>query len=161
MKRRVRIIGCGNPDAGDDAIGLIIAEQLRARLPPEVEVRSDTAGGASLIHWCEDVETLFIVDAALATDDFPAGCCRQFAYPADREQLKATAFSGTHLLCIFPTLELAQTVNKLPNELLIFAVAGAHFGLGAGLSPAVEQALAAVLNEVEKDVVWRLVPTGH
>ena len=150
----MRIIGCGNCDAGDDAVGLIIAGQLRERLPPNIEVRTDSAGGVNLIHWCEDIETLIIVDAAFATDDFPAGQWRRFAYPADREQLRATAFSGTHLMGIAQALELAHTLGTLPKDVLIYAVAGAQFELGAGLSPAVEQALAAMVNELRIALVF-------
>ena len=158
---RVLVVGCGNRDAGDDAVGLFIAEQLRPRVPPEVEVRSDTAASANLIDWCDEIETLIIVDAALATGDFPAGRLRLLAYPDDREQLKATAFSGTHLMGIVQTLELAQALGRLPKKVLIYAIAGVQFQLGAGLSPAVEQALAAVVGELEKEIMPHLGHAGN
>ena len=43
------MLGCGNADAGDDAVGLILAERLRARLPRDIEVIIDTTGGITLL----------------------------------------------------------------------------------------------------------------
>jgi hydrogenase maturation protease len=149
----VRVVGCGNRDAGDDAVGLIIAEQLRGRLPSGFDVRTETGGGAGLIRWCEDIETLILVDAALATEDFPAGQWRRLAYPADREQLGAMALSGSHLLGLAQGLELALALGTLPGEVQIHAMAGAQFELGAGLSPAVERALAAWANDLERAIL--------
>jgi hydrogenase maturation protease len=145
----MRIVGCGNPDAGDDAVGLIIADQLRSRVPPEVEVRTATAGGASLLDWCDGIEALILVDAAHASVDFPTGQWRRFVFPADRERLKATPLSGTHVLGLVEALELAQTLDRLPREVLLFAVAGAQFALGSGLSPTVQHSLPELVSALE------------
>ncbi len=153
---RIRIVGCGRPDAGDDAAGLLIAERLRKRLPPEVEVRTDTAGGANLLHWCDDVEVLILADAALATDDFPTGQWRRFAFPADRDRVQAVAFAGTHTLGVVQGLELASTLGRLPGEVLLYAVAGARFELGAALSPAVKSSIATVADQLAVEMPRRL-----
>ena len=144
----VRIVGCGHPDAGDDAAGLILADLLRLRVPPEVEIKTATAGGASLLECFEGVEVLILLDAALATAEFLPGQWRRFAFPADRERLQATMLRGTHSLGVVPALELAKTLGRLPREVLLYAVAGARFDLGTPLSPAVQQSLATVAHEL-------------
>ena len=149
-------MGCGTPDAGDDAVGLLIADPLRGRLPQGVEIRTDTAGGVNLLHWCEGVEVLILVDAALATNDFPAGQWRRFVFPADRHCLKTMALCGTHVLGLVQALELAEVVGCLPGEVLLFALAGSQFELGVGLSPAVRASLAEVLDALEAEVKRRL-----
>ncbi len=153
---RIRIVGCGRPDVGDDAAGLLIAERLRKSLPPEVEVRTDAAGGANLVHWCNNVEVLILADAALATDDFPTGQWRRFAFPADRDRVQAVAFPGTHTLGVVQGLELAYTLDRLPEEVLLYAVAGARFELGAAISPAVKSSVTAVADQLVVEVTRRL-----
>jgi hydrogenase maturation protease len=135
---------------------LILADLLRSRVPPEIEVRTATAGGASLLDWCEDIEVLILVDAAHASVDFPAGQWRRFVFPADRDRLKATPLSGTHVLGLVEALELAQTLDRLPRAVLVFAVAGAQFALGSGLSTAVRDAMPRVIAALESDVASRL-----
>ena len=156
MTPRVRVVGCGNPDAGDDAAGLVIANLLRSRMPSEVEVRTATAGGASLLNWCDDIEFLILVDAAHAREDLPPGQWRRFTFPDDRQRLRSTILSGTHVLGIMQALELAHTLGRVPGEVLLFVVAGSQFGLGTGLSPTVEQSLPEVAGEVETEVLHRL-----
>ena len=62
MSARVRVIGCGNPEAGDDAVGLLAVGLARRRLPPEVEV---VQAGASVrvLDLLEDVDAVVIADA--------------------------------------------------------------------------------------------------
>ena len=38
VKSPVLIIGIGNPDRGDDAVGVIVAQRLRQRLPADVPI---------------------------------------------------------------------------------------------------------------------------
>jgi hydrogenase maturation protease len=149
---RIRLVGCGSPDAGDDAIGLVLASQLRERLLRDVEVKISTAGGANLLDWCDGVETLIIVDAALATESFPVGQWRAICYPAERAALKTLASPSTHSLGVGEALELAHGVGCLPPEVVVFAVAGSQFELGAGLSSVLEESLPTLLAAVESEV---------
>jgi len=153
---RLIIVGCGSPDAGDDALGPIVADSLRERLPAEVEIKTDYAGGANLLDWCEGVEMLILVDAALATADFAVGEWRRLCFPFERECLRTLAFHNTHSLGLAEALDLASSLGRLPKEVLIFAVAGGQFELGTGLSPAVQRSVSKVRSAVQEEVIKRL-----
>lgn len=156
---RLRIVGCGNADAGDDAAGLIIADQLRACLAPEVDIRTESAPGANLLHWCEHVAVLILIDAALGSDDLPPGRWRRFVFPADRRRLQGAARRGAHGWGIVEALDLADFLNMLPSAVSIFAVAGARFVLGSPLSRSVRASLPEVVRAVEAEVARCLGPT--
>jgi len=153
---RLRLVGCGSPDAGDDALGPIVADSLRERLPAEVEIKTDYAGGANLLDWCEGVELLILVDAALATEDFAVGEWRRLCFPSEHESLRKLAFHNTHSLGLAEALELASSLGRLPKEVVIFAVAGAQFELGTGLSPAVQRSVSEVRSAVRAEIIKRL-----
>jgi hydrogenase maturation protease len=56
---------------------------------------------------------------------------------------------STHALGVAEAIELARALGRLPARLEVYAIEGARFTAGAGLSPAVEQAvgkLAASLS---------------
>ena len=62
MTRRIRVIGCGSPGAGDDAVGLLAVEMLRERVPAGVDVRE--AGPASKVpELLTDADTAILIDA--------------------------------------------------------------------------------------------------
>lgn len=148
---RLRIVGCGHPDAGDDAVGLLLADQLRARWGGTIEIRQ-ARGGARLLDGCDQVEGLILVDAALATDGFPPGAWRLFRFPEDRGCLAALPRAGTHVLGVVPALDLALALNRLPAQVRLFVVAGSEFALGKGLSPAVRESLPQALAALEAEV---------
>lgn len=157
---RLRLVGCGSLDAGDDTIGLVLADSLRGQLPPEVEVKVDTAGGINLLAWCEGIHTLMLVDAALADGNFPTGQWRRLTFPDDQPCLRQLALRGTHAFGIGAALELARRLGRLPREVVIFAVAGCQFERGAGISPAVQAALPVLQAAVKAEIIQRLHHIG-
>jgi hydrogenase maturation protease len=64
VRPRVRVIGCGNRDAGDDAAGLLAVAGARAKLAdaPGVEVL-EAGPGLHVLDRIAGVETVVVVDA--------------------------------------------------------------------------------------------------
>jgi hydrogenase maturation protease len=82
--RRVLVVGLGNTDRGDDGVGVLVANNLRGRLPGDVTILAPIRDPLSLIDDLEAFDVLVCVDAAaplgtpgrifrinLATDDLP------------------------------------------------------------------------------------------
>jgi hypothetical protein len=61
--RSALIIGLGNPDRGDDAAGLLVAESLRER---GAEAIVHTGGTLDLIEIWAETERVIVVDAVLS-----------------------------------------------------------------------------------------------
>jgi len=63
---RVRVVGVGTPDAGDDAVGLIAVRAARSELEAlGVEV-VETGAGLHVVDLLRDVDAVIVVDAVRA-----------------------------------------------------------------------------------------------
>jgi hydrogenase maturation protease len=126
------LVGVGNPWRGDDAAGLEVARRVRGR-SPGLETRELEGDAAALLELWSGHAGVAIVDAARTGS--PPGTVRRFR--ADREPLPVQLRSSTHAFGVADAIELGRALGRLPPRLDVFAVEGAEFGLGAGLSPAV------------------------
>ncbi len=154
--RRVRVVGCGSPLCTDDGAGLWAAEALRATLPPEVDIQTDTAGGANLYAWCQGVDALVVIDAAEATPDFPPGTVRCVNYRAEPHALQTLRISGTHGIGLPEALTLAKQLDDLPQQVFIYAIAAERFEQGELLSEALRQTLTNLVRSLRSDVLAML-----
>ncbi|NUP54046.1 MAG: hypothetical protein HOW97_43025, partial [Catenulispora sp.] len=64
--------------------------------------------------------------------------------------------TATHALGPGAAIELAGVLDRLPERLVLFAVAGADFSLGPGLS----EPVAAAVRAVARDIVRELIREG-
>ena len=148
---RIRVIGCGNPDAGDDAAGLAVARSVRERAPADVEV-VEARDPLRVLDLLDDVERVVVVDAVrTAGGTRPAGSLvRAEAGP---EGLPASLRSSlsSHGLGIVETIGIAAAVGTA-TPIVFHGVEADTVEAGVGLSPSVRAALpelvAAVLAEV-------------
>jgi hydrogenase maturation protease len=64
-KKRVVVIGLGNPLMGDDGLGLSVLDELRSgyTLPEEVELVDGGTWGMNLLPTIEDADELILIDA--------------------------------------------------------------------------------------------------
>src|SRR5205085_340487 len=53
--------------------------------------------------------------------------------------------TSTHGLGVPEAIELARVLHRLPPRVVVYAIDGADFGAGTGLSPAVEDAAGSVV----------------
>jgi hydrogenase maturation protease len=132
------VIGVGSRWAGDDAAGLAVARRVGG-----CELGGDPA---SLLDAWAGADHVVVVDAAAS--GAPPGTIRHFDARAGRLPARLMRCS-THALGVAEAIELARALGRLPARLEVYAIEGARFTAGAGLSPAVEQAvgkLAASLS---------------
>ena len=133
------VIGVGNAWRGDDAAGLAVARRLRGRVQARRargrRRRARRRLGGTPTH-------VVLVDAA-ASGAAP-GTVRRFdahAGPLAARSLR----SSTHAFGVADAVELARALGRLPARLEVYAIEGADFSAGAGLSPAVERAVDTVV----------------
>lgn len=143
------VLGIGNADRGDDAVGLVVARRLRGRVPAGVVVREHGGDGAALLDAWHGFERVILVDA-LRAGQKPGVLLRLDASLAPLPARLGGA--STHLLGVAEAVELARVLGQLPDTMVVFGIEGAQFAHGAGLSPqvaaAVEPAVARVLAEL-------------
>jgi hydrogenase maturation protease len=127
------VIGVGNEWRRDDGAGLAVARR---------------AGGVAhegecspLIEMWAGHDEVVLVDAAASGAE--PGTVRRF--DASTEPLPAaTVRSSTHAFGVPEAIELARSLGRLPARVTVYAIEGADFRPGQGLSPAVERAVGGL-----------------
>ncbi len=149
MADGVRVVGVGNPSRGDDGVGPAVAAEVAARLDPAIDVVVSTADPSRLIERWGSAGTVVLIDAMV--DDVAPGTVMVFdasvdPLPADLESI------SSHGMGIPATVELARSLGRLPEHLVVVGVAGQDFegtGLTSEVAGAVEDAVRAVMEVVE------------
>jgi len=144
------VIGVGNPDRGDDGAGSEALSRLEGRVPAGVRlIRLSGADPAHVMEAWAGVERVFLIDAMKS--GAPAGTVRRFDAVAAPLPAEVQLFS-THVLGAGAAVEMARVLGRLPAALTVYAVEGATFTVGAGLSPAVAAGAAEIAARIVQEV---------
>jgi hydrogenase maturation protease len=144
MTRPPIVIGIGNPDRGDDAVGVQVARQVAAERLDLLTLEFDDPSEA-LDAW-EPEDTVVVADAI-----------RSGGEPGDihvvdvlEQKLPAGNWSagGTHALGLAAVVELARSLDLLPKRLVVVGIEAGQFDHGAPMSEAVQAALPTATDAV-------------
>jgi hydrogenase maturation protease len=144
------VIGIGNPDRGDDGAGRAVVQRLAGVLPPEIELAEETGEATAVMARFEGVDEAFLVDACLT--GAPAGTISRFDVAETPLPEGLSGFS-THGFGLGEAIELARVLQRLPRRCIVYAIEGAGFETGAGLSAAVDAAVVDVANRLHAEVM--------
>ena len=141
---RLLVIGVGNRDRGDDAVGPIVCDLIEQLGVPHVDTLVFEGSVLDLpIHWSTG-DRVVLVDAAAPADE-PG---RVEVTNALEHRLTSPSAVSTHTIDVSAAIELARALDRMPAELTIIGIQGAEFEFGAQLTPAVEQSARAVIAEL-------------
>lgn len=141
------VIGIGNGFRRDDAVGLVVADQIAERDLPNVRVVGGIGEPSALLEAWSGVARAVVVDAAAGADSTPGRIRRWTAC-----ELEATAVVSSHALGLAQTCALGKALALMPHELVIFTVEVADTNHGTGLTPAV----AAVVPDLVDAIIAEL-----
>ena len=122
------VVGIGNPDRGDDAIGPMVARLLAGRVAPDVVVLERSGDMVGLIEDWSGRDGVILIDAA-ATADAP-GTIHRVDLLHDVLPTGLT-LASTHAFGVADAVGLARALGRLPGRLIVYAVAGTEFAPGA------------------------------
>lgn len=162
------VIGLGNAFRRDDGVGLVVARRIEAGLLAE-EVGPAAAAGraagaaagaaarvlrlsgdaAGLLDAWDGADRAILIDA-LSAGEAPGAVLRLDV--TDGPMPAVLSACSSHALGVAQAIELGRALGQLPPRLVVYAVAGADFGLGEGLSPAVNEVVAEVAARVLREV---------
>ncbi|MFP4686804.1 MAG: hydrogenase maturation protease [bacterium] len=144
-------IGAGNPHAGDDRAGRRVADLLAEKNLSDIQITQCLGDAAELIELFEKYQTIYCCDAVRQ----PSRAGKIYRFEAHKKPLPVELFSlTTHDFGLPQAVELARSMNKLPEKLVIYGIAAANFQPGAKLTPEVETAA----HEVAERLVAELNP---
>ena len=132
----MKVIGLGNDWRSDDGAGLEVARRL---------------GGAQLagepIGLVDALDGPCVVVDAVSSGAEP-GTVHRFA--VNGAPLPAGVFGGqsTHAFGLAEALELARSLDRLPERVLVIGIEGGSFDFGKGLTPPVAASVESVVEEL-------------
>jgi hydrogenase maturation protease len=154
-RRRVTVIGLGNPLMGDDGLGVIAVQRLRDEwdFPPSVELIDGGTWGMRLLPEIEDAESLLLIDAI--NFDMPPGTDIEL----DRDEIpRAFALKvSPHQIDIAEVLALGELRNRLPDKMVALGLQPERIEFGAPLS----RRVAERMDSLVANVVYQLKLWGH
>ncbi|MFI2184436.1 hydrogenase maturation protease [Streptomyces sioyaensis] len=153
---QIVVIGVGNDFRRDDGVGWAVVTDLAHRaarrpLPEGTRLIRTDGEPTRLISAWEDARLAIVVDAAHACPALP-GRVHRLRLDADLPHTPRSETSS-HGFALGDTVRLARTLDRLPGELLVYAVEAADTSLGTDLSPQVAAAVAPLVQRVEDDIV--------
>ncbi len=154
----IRVIGVGERYRCDDAVGLVVAERLRASFDRStIEVMTASGEGTDLLERWRNAADVIVIDA-VASDEEPMGTI--YRWEAHDAPLPAKVFpQSTHLFSLPQAVELARVLDELPRRLIVYGIVGEDFRMGEGLSATVQGTIDEVVRRVESDI-HELTPAG-
>jgi len=156
-RSRCLVIGIGNPDRGDDAVGRQVARSLAGAFSSQVEIMEHDGEATALLACMEGATAAYLIDACVSGK--PAGTVRRFDVVT--APLPQDAFNlSTHGFGLAEAIELARALDQLPPRCVVYAVEAGSVVTGAPLSPAVAAAVDAVSAQVRAEIVGADAPEG-
>lgn len=147
------IIGIGNSDRGDDAIGPLLAESLAKNTSlknKNLEILAHSGEGASLMELWQGADTVVIIDAMKSKS--PVGTIRRI--DANTEKLSGGVFYySSHVFSLAEAIELARSLERMPKSLIVYGIEGNNFVFGAPLSKQVKTAMKKIETAIIKEFI--------
>ncbi len=142
------LVGLGTLGGGDDAVGLLVAEQVADLHLARVQVAVVEDPTALLDLW-PGREVVVVVDAVCS--GAAPGCLQLLSTGTGLAGLPGLATAvrspgGTHGFGLAAVAELSRTLGRLPARLHVLGVEAQSFRTGAPLSPQVARALPAAVR---------------
>ncbi len=147
-----RVLALGNELLADDAFGLLVAEELRRRCGPGLDLVCSAASGLHLLDEVLGAERLVVVDAIMTGRAEPGTI-----YIFEDQQARVPAGPAPHCYGLFDALALARNAGlRAPSEVTIVAVEAADCttlggAMDARVRGAVPRAAAMVAGWIRED----------
>ncbi len=146
---KILVIGIGNKYRSDDGAGLMVAKRLKQEKPKGIKILEQDGEAANLIESWKDKDKVIIVDTT--SSGVAPGTISRF--DVIEKPLPAHLFHfSTHSFSIADALELARTLNKLPQYLIVYGIEGKNFANGSNLSSEVATKIDDAVVLINKEL---------
>ncbi|WP_414566525.1 MULTISPECIES: hydrogenase maturation protease [unclassified Anabaena] len=146
------IIGCGNLNRSDDAVGVIIAQRLQKYLAenphPDVRVYDCGTAGMEVMFQARGSKQLVIIDAS-STGSEPGAV---FKVPGKELEALPESSYNLHDFRWDNALAAGRKIfqNDFPQDVTVYLIEAANLDLGLELTSIVKQSADLVLAELTK-----------
>jgi hydrogenase maturation protease len=147
------IIGCGNPNRGDDGVGVAIAQRLQAYLAdhplPGVQVFDCGTAGIEVMFRAKGSDRLIIIDAS-STGSEPGAV---FEVPgAELEALPPPSYNLHDFRWDHALAAGRKILAEFPADVTVYLIEAENLGFSLELSAVVQQSSDLVFTKILKQL---------
>jgi hydrogenase maturation protease len=143
------LIGVGNEFRNDDALGILVAREIRRRNVPGVQIVERSGEGTALMDAWAGAELVIVVDS-IFSGKTPGVIHR---LDAARDEIPRGFFHySSHAFGVAEAVGMARELNVLPARVIIYGIEGKEFGEGIGLSDQVVKNIPQLIAMIEEDL---------
>ncbi len=143
------VIGIGNPDRGDDAVGRLALRRLRARDPAGVRLLELDGEATAVLAAMQGAGRVWLIDAAQS--GAPPGAIHRID-PAMDDALLPHCTVSSHGFGVAQAIRLARAMGTLPRHCIVYAIEAADFTVGALPSAEVMAAVDDVVRRIAAEL---------
>ncbi|MGK7944414.1 MAG: hydrogenase maturation protease [Microcystaceae cyanobacterium] len=149
------IIGCGNLNRCDDAVGVIIAQRLQQFLSkqscPNVRVYDAGTAGMEIMFQARGSTQLIVIDACV-TNSEPGAI---FEVPGEELESLPEPSYNLHDFRWDNALAVGRKIfgDDFPQDVMVYLIEAENLDLGLELSDTVEKAALTVFEKIQKQIV--------
>jgi hydrogenase maturation protease len=141
----LRVVGCGNPQAGDDSVGLEVVRRLRARGEGACELLEMPQASVEMLDLLQGAGVVLFVDAV--SSGAPPGTVHLAPLPSSVIEPRALGSLSGHGWGLAEMLGLAGALGRPTPRLMLLGVEVGTVGPGETCTPAVEGAIQIVVEK--------------
>ncbi len=134
------VVAIGNPIAGDDAAGPLVARRLR-ELDPAARVVELTGEPTPLLDAWEGARLAIVVDAVVSGAE--PGTVHRLDV-SERPVPGGVSALSTHAIGLGAAIELARALGRLPARVVVYGIEGRSGRAGSAPDPAVTESVETV-----------------
>lgn len=143
------IIGCGNPNRGDDGVGVAIAQRLQTYLAqhpiPDVQVFDCGTAGIEVMFRAKGSDRLIIIDAS-NTGSEPGAV---FEVPgAELESLPSPSYNLHDFRWDHALAAGRKIFTEFPKDVIVYLIEAESLDFSLELSPVVQKSSNIVFNKI-------------
>jgi len=156
----VRVVGCGNPWAGDDSVGLEIVRRLRAQGETECDLVVLPQPGVELLDALQGAEVVLFIDAV--SSGAPPGTLHLTPLPSPALQPRTLSSLSGHGWGLAEMVGLTAALARRTPRLVLLGIELATVEPGKPRSEAVEGGVQTVVEKFsELRAILTEVNTGR
>ncbi len=150
MKNTTLVIGIGNRYRCDDALGCLVADELRKHDQEGIEVVEHNGQAASLMEQWQGYSRVIIVD--LVVSEAASDTIHRINL---RKQFLPTNFCAysTHGIGVAEAIELARVLGVLPPHIILLGIEGKWFTASERLSTWLKQAAKILADRILDEIL--------
>jgi len=148
MTKRSRhlVVGIGSAH-GDDQAGWLLIDALLLRNRTSVPLRK-AAVPHDMIDWLDDCKSLHIVDACDSED-----AVRRFDLSNGNVTTNTNTRCGSsHQMGVGDVMQLARSLGRLPEQVILWAIPGHNFHPGGAISEPCMKQVELCADRIQKDL---------